>query len=136
MAHLVQHETTDANIGAVLGFGAALVAVAVLIHFVVALLFAYFSAREARRQQVEYPLSVAQENRLPPEPRLQTNPRQDLRDLRAQEELTLNTFGWVDRSAAIVRIPIQEAMKLTVERGLPARPAGEARNEVRKEARK
>ena len=121
----VHHETTDANVGAVLGFGAALVAVGVLISLLVGLLLAYFNAnaREARRQQVEYPLAVARENRLPPEPRLQANPRQDLRNLRAQENQILETFGWVDESAGIVRIPIQEAMKLTVERGLPAREA-------------
>ena len=121
----VHHETTDANVGAVLGFGAALVAVGVLVSLLVGLLLAYFNAnaREARRQQAEYPLAVAHENRLPPEPRLQANPRQDLRNLRAQEDQILDTFGWVDKRAGIVRIPIQEAMKLAVERGLPAREA-------------
>ena len=69
----------------------------------------------------EFPLAAEQENRLPPEPRLQTNPRQDLRDLRSAEEAVLTGYGWVDKKAGIARIPIDEAMKLTVERGLPAR---------------
>ena len=34
----------------------------------------------------------------------------------------LNGYSWVDRNAGVVRIPIDEAMKLTVQRGLPARP--------------
>src|SRR5262249_41523945 len=70
------------------------------------------------------------ERRLPPEPRLQPEPpewrtpREDLRDFRRQEDETLNTYGWADKNAGAVRIPISEAMKLTVQRGLPARPAG------------
>ena len=69
----------------------------------------------------EYPLASSQGDRLPPEPRLQTNPREDLRTLRAKEDELLGSYGWVDKNAGVVRIPIEDAMKLTVERGLPAR---------------
>ena len=93
----------------------------VAIYFVVWLLFALFAAREARRVMPEFPLAAGQESRLPPEPRLQTNPRQDLRDLRSAEDTVLTSYGWVDKNAGIARIPIREAMKLTVKRGLPAR---------------
>jgi hypothetical protein len=71
----------------------------------------------------QYPLALAQEKRVPPEPRLQTDPRQDLADLRAKEDETLNSYGWVDRNAGVVHIPIDEAIKLTLARGLPAREA-------------
>ena len=64
---------------------------------------------------------------MPPEPRLQTTPREDLRILREQEDAVLNSYGWVDRSTGVVRIPIEEAMKLTVQRGLPARTSPEER---------
>jgi hypothetical protein len=66
-------------------------------------------------------LATSQEPRLPPEPRLQTNPRGDLADLRGGEEQTLKSYGWVDKSAGVVRIPIDEAMKIVVQKGLPAR---------------
>jgi hypothetical protein len=115
------HETTDVNIRGIFTFAAGLFSAAVVIHFFVWLLFAYFSTREAARVAPEYPLAAGQQTRLPPEPRLQTNPRQDLADLRAQEDAVLNSYGWVDRNAGVVRIPISEAMKLMVERGLPAR---------------
>jgi hypothetical protein len=72
-----------------------------------------------------YPLAVGQGDRLPPEPRLQANPRQDLKELRDAEEARLKSYGWVDRNAGVVRIPIDEAMKLTLQRGLPARAATE-----------
>jgi hypothetical protein len=117
----VRHEESDVDIRAVLGFGGALIVVAFLINLIVFVLFRYFDSREARRVTPQYPLAVAQGIRVPPEPRLQTNPRQDLADLRAKEAETLASYGWVDRNAGIVRIPIDEAIRLTLERGLPER---------------
>jgi hypothetical protein len=117
----VGHERSDVNIRGVLGFGAGLLVAAVLIQCMVWLLFLYFSGREATRVAPEYPLAVGEQTRVPPEPRLQTNPREDLRALRAREDDILNSYGWVDRTAGVVRIPIDEAIKLTVQRGLPVR---------------
>jgi hypothetical protein len=121
----VHHETTDVNIRAIFAFGAGLIAVAVVIHLLVWLLFVYFSSSEAARAVPRYPLAAEGGNRLPPDPRLQTNPRQDLADLRAREDALLGSYEWVDKRAGIARIPIDEAMKLVVQRGLPARSASE-----------
>ena len=117
----VHHETSDVNIRGIFGFAAGLTVVCFFAAFVVWVLFKYFDAREARRIVPEYPLAATQEARQPPEPRLQVNPRQDLQDLRAQEDQILNSYGWVDKNAGVVRIPIEDAMKLTVQRGLPSR---------------
>jgi hypothetical protein len=120
----VQHEESDINIRAIFGFGLGLLVVAVVIHIGIYFVFVFFSTREASAKGARnYPLAAGQENRLPPEPRLQTTPRQDLRDLRAAEDQILSGYRWVDRNAGIVRIPISEAMRLTLQRGLPARPA-------------
>ena len=113
----------DVNIRAILGFGLGLIVLAIAIHLMVWLLFQYFDGREAVRSLPEYPLAIGLENRQPPEPRLQTNPRDDLRALRAHEDELLNNYGWVDKPAGIVRIPIEEAMRITAQRGLPARQA-------------
>lgn len=59
-----------------------------------------------------------------PEPRLETNERTEINDFRRKEEATLRTYGWVDKSAGTVRIPIDRAMQLIAERGLPVRPEG------------
>jgi hypothetical protein len=123
----VHHETSDVDIRAIFGFGGGLIVVAAVIHFVVWLLFGYFTSREALRVPSEYPLAVSQGERTPPEPRLQTAPREDLRELRAAEDTALGSYGWVDRNAGIVRIPIDEAMRLTLERGLPARRSNDLR---------
>jgi hypothetical protein len=124
MAHdepAARHEESDVNVRGVLSFAAGLLVTAVLIQFMVWLLFVYFSGREAARVVPEYPLAAGEQTRVPPEPRLQTNPREDLRALRAREDAVLNSYGWVDRTAGVVRIPIDEAIKLTVQRGLPVR---------------
>ena len=121
----VSHETSDVAIRPILGFLGVLTIVAVFINFAVWLLFNYFYVRSQRPVIADYPLATQQENRLPPEPRLQTQPREDLRELRAQEDAILTTFGWVDRNAGIVRIPVDQAMKMVVERGLPSRPGSE-----------
>lgn len=117
----VHHERSDVNFRAILTFGVVLAVVAAVVHLLIYVLFGYFDSRERAHGPVEYPLAEAQEHRVPPEPRLQTDPRQDLADLRAKEEDTLHSYGWVDKNAGVVRIPIDAAMKLTLERGLPAR---------------
>ncbi len=58
----------------------------------------------------------------PPSPRLQTQPFKDVYLLRQSERLALHSYGWVDQENGIVRVPIGEAMRLTIERGLPVRP--------------
>ena len=125
----VHHETTDANIRGVFVFAVGLIVAAVFIHFAVWILFRVLADQNVRRTAPEYPLAATQEKRVPPEPRLQPSPpdwrtpREDLHDFRLQEDGILNTYGWVDKNTGAVRIPIGEAMKLTVQRGLPARPA-------------
>jgi hypothetical protein len=53
-----------------------------------------------------------------PEPQLQTDPPVDMSTMRAEEEQTLSTYAWVDQAHGTVRIPIDQAMKLAVERGI------------------
>jgi len=117
----VHHEESDVNIIGVFAFGVGLTVVAGIVCLLIFVLFRYFEVREAARVAPAYPLAISRETALPPEPRLQTNPREDLAELRAKEDELLTTYGWVDKNAGVVRIPIDEAMKLTLQRGLPAR---------------
>ena len=116
-------ENSDVNVSAILACGGGLIVAAMAIYLMVWLLFRYFDVREAARVAPAYPLAVGEANRQPPEPRLQTNPRADLQELRAHEDALLNTYGWIDKQGGIVRIPIEEAMRITLQRGLPARPS-------------
>ena len=119
--HRVHRETSDIDLGGVLRFAIGLVAAGVVIHVLVWFLYAYFRREAARPMPAEFPLATTALRRLPPEPRLQTDPRDDLANMRLAEERILMSYGWVDRNAGIVRIPIDEAMTLTIARGLPSR---------------
>jgi hypothetical protein len=55
-----------------------------------------------------------------PAPHLEYDPPIDLARLRAQERELLDNYGWVDRQQRVVRIPIEQALKLIAERGIPA----------------
>ncbi len=56
---------------------------------------------------------------LPPAPRLQTEPFKDLEELRAAEDRELGSYGWVDQASGVARLPIERAIELVVEEGLP-----------------
>jgi hypothetical protein len=60
-------------------------------------------------------------SQVPPEPRIQADPGLDLWRLRAHEDKVLGSYGWSDRQAGAVRIPIDRAMELLAQRGLPVR---------------
>ena len=67
---------------------------------------------------------------MPPEPMLQgipghtTDPQLDMRDKREKDEAANEKLDWINKQAGIAKIPVDEAMKLIVTKGLPA-PAAE-----------
>ncbi len=63
---------------------------------------------------------------MPPPPRLQVHPAQDLKAYRAEEDAILGSYGWTDKSAGIVRMPIERAMELSLQHGFPVRKSAEA----------
>lgn len=106
----------------VYGFAIGLAVVTMIAHLLMLWMFkAEVAAVDASNPPRVYPLAVLQDDRQPPEPRLQTNPKQDLADLRAAEVTVLTGYGWVDRNSQVVRIPVADAMRLTLQRGLPSR---------------
>jgi hypothetical protein len=87
------------------------------------LLASWFVFRyEVRVQKLGPPASPFDTTRtLPPAPRLQVMPAEHLKVYRAEEDVQLNTYGWVDKGAGIVHIPIERAMELSLQRGFPVR---------------
>jgi hypothetical protein len=67
---------------------------------------------------------VAQLAQQFPSPRLQEDDgNQEIADIHAREDLLLNNYSWADPAHDKVRIPIEQAMALLAERGLPVAPA-------------
>jgi hypothetical protein len=63
---------------------------------------------------------------LPPEPRLQgvpgheSDPQKDLREKRKADNAENEKLQWIDKNAGIAQIPIEDAVKIIAEKGLPA----------------
>lgn len=85
------------------------------------LLYFYFAYLAHRRAEVSPPpLPIeAQGNPMPPEPRLQQSPRQDLKAMRRREDWQLSHYSWVDKQKGIVAIPIDRAIQIIAQRGIP-----------------
>ena len=115
------HEHTDANVWIIVKFGLWLVISAIVIHVGLGFLFALF-VKQSEETVVEFPLA-GQEHRLPAAPRLQQFPENEFHDFRLREEAVLHQYGWVNKDTGVVRMPIEQAMRLAVERGLPATAA-------------
>jgi hypothetical protein len=128
----VEYERQDLAPRSVLTFFVGLAVVCLLVVFTLRGMFSYLDTYESRHQPPQDPLvqqrtadtrSVTPSDIATfPQPRLERNERLEINDFRAQEERTLNSFGWVDRQTGVVRIPIDRAMQLLVQRGLPTRP--------------
>ena len=103
---------------AVVGLAAVSVAAFVLMH----LLFNLLAVMQSKETAAPSPLAGAYGLKEPPEPRLQNSPIHDLQELRARDAAALHEYAWVDRDAGVVRIPIERAIAVLAERGLPARP--------------
>ncbi|HEY3171867.1 MAG TPA: hypothetical protein VGK86_04735 [Thermoanaerobaculia bacterium] len=113
------HETSDVSIGPIVKFGIGLAAATILIQVAVWGYFRLLQARERREDQPVSRMVAASLRRTPPEPRLEPDPLALRHRVRASEDAVLTTYGWVDRSAGVARIPITRAMEILVERGLP-----------------
>jgi hypothetical protein len=88
------------------------------------LIYALLIDRAMETGQRRDPLAAAQGERLPPAPRLQQNPRNELLEFRRDEQALLEGYGWMNREEGVVHIPIEDAMRLMVDRGTLSPSAG------------
>lgn len=122
------HERRDFSVGWIFGIVLFLLCCGVTIHVVIAALLEQFNSA-ASPGDAWRPMRQQARTRSGPGPQLQISSRLDLHYFRAQEDKQLTNYAWVDRSAGLVRVPIERAMELVLERGLPlvtngAVPAG------------
>lgn len=126
------YEHTDAAVGPVAKFLFWLFIAAIATHFGLAGVYKLMVDQGVKAETSErrYPLAATDEQRMPPLPRLQQFPRNELYTFRNEERGRLESYGWESKAAGTVHIPIEEAMKLTVERGLPAQATDAAQPAV------
>jgi len=116
----VTYEKRDVNARVILYFVLVLFLVLAVTLVSMRGLFGYFSAT----QKLGPGASPFDNSRaLPPTPRLQVEPAADLNQMRQTQEEMLNSYGWVDKTAGTVRVPIDRAMDMLIEQKLPVRPS-------------
>lgn len=119
-----EHTDIDPAVGYrfALWLGVAMVLSGALVYGV----FAFLGSRAADQNEVRtFPLGQGR-SQVPPAPRLQNQPFKDIYQLKTEQLGALHSYGWVDQASGVVHIPIEQAMALTLQRGLNARPGGSA----------
>jgi hypothetical protein len=129
----VAHEHVDVNLRAI-GISIVVLGVTVLVSQVgMYLLFGWFEREAAANDPQVSPLA-APAAEMPATtagspffsvgvngPQLLTDEPMALAKQHAEEQKRLQNYGWVDQAAGIAHVPIEEAKKLLVQRGLPVR---------------
>jgi hypothetical protein len=123
------YEHTDADTKPLIRFLVGCVVSAVIIHFGLAGAYQFLInegiASEAGERR--YPISEGRPQELPPTPRLQQFPVNERYQFQLEERKLLTSYAWENKNAGTVRIPIAEAMRLTLQKGLASRdPAATA----------
>lgn len=137
------HEESDVNVRALIWFAVIFVILSIIAHFVLLGMYQGMSRMEkARGGETLTNLRRGADADVPQgQPLLQPFPRQveegdvihpyrntpvtDLEDMRRAENAALESYGWVDQQKGVVRIPIEEAKKLVVQRGFPVQVGGQ-----------
>jgi hypothetical protein len=137
----VGHEISNVQVGGITWFVILLTVGVVFIGWLIAAVLNTFEGREKKAELESRPSPFAAERaKLPPEPRLQLapnseeqidqnagpnlktqHPLEEMKELRKSWDEQLKNYGWVDEASGVARIPIDEAKKLLLQRGLGTR---------------
>ena len=141
----LNHETTDISLD---GIGKLTIGFVLVISLISGLMYGTYRLLDRRARSAAAPISKINADRAAGEeaiaplmdpvnaldrngrqaagPRILTNEPAWLREVRAQTTAAQTTYGWVDKQAGVVRLPIERAKQLILERGLPVTAAPEA----------
>jgi len=126
------HETSDVDVRGILWFVVIFVVFAIVTHVFLYFLYSGFQKHfrgdiQPKRTAISVPAQMPQTPRLQPFPQKDqrgsaippyaSTPVVDMDELRASEDAALKNPGWVDKQKGIVRIPIDRAKEIVVQRG-------------------
>jgi len=123
----VSHERGDIDIFQISAFGLGLFISCAVVAVAMWAMFHFLNHREDLASR---PSAMASEKQsLPPEPRLQginrpVSPHVEMQELRAEEDTILSSYGLLDPTKGVARIPVAVAIELTAQKGLPYRLTG------------
>jgi hypothetical protein len=134
----VEFEREDLSTRGVFGFMIGLGITGIVIYFIIVGLYSFLDRYERSHMTTASPLVapsgaasrvvskdyVEKQFRENGAPMLEDNERGQFSEFLMKQEKHLNSYGWVDEQAGVAYIPIERAMELTVQRGLPVLPKG------------
>jgi mono/diheme cytochrome c family protein len=109
------YEASYLNLWTIVLAGVGLLVVVVVILALTALLYSWFGFRGT----AGIPSPPTLEQAPIPGPRLQAAPQEDLQRLRSTQQAWLESYGWIDEENNIAHIPIERALQIVAEQGLP-----------------
>jgi len=143
--HGTEFEPEDLGTRGVFAFMIGLAVIGVVIYFIVVGMYTFLDKYERSQMATASPLAPSTEvtsrhiDFAPGQgdyvekkfkdngaPMLENDERTQLRKYLMDQESQLNSYGWVDEKAGVAHIPIEHAMELIVQRGLPVVPPGKA----------
>jgi hypothetical protein len=109
------HEQSEISVRFIVVSLAVLLIGTFLVALLVVGIFRFFSTTYQTQESAKQ-----NQQQIPPEPRIEVEPWQQLLDVHAREDHVLNSYAWVDKNQGIVRIPITQAMDDLAKKGLPS----------------
>lgn len=109
------HEHKEVSVRMVVLSLSALLIGTFLVCLLVVGIFEYFHTTYRVEQAVQQARP-----QIPPEPRVESQPWQQLLSVRAREDHVLHSYAWVDKKEGTVRIPVDQAMDELLQKGLPS----------------
>lgn len=113
------HEERDLSPKSIVVFALSLAGTIALVIWVCYALFTHFSTVQMKTQTPASPLVIPPKQ--VPGPQLVVRSGEEYQRLLAAEEALLKSYGWVDRDKGLVHIPIERAIDILAQKGLPAR---------------
>ena len=136
----VEFEQRDLDAASIFAFLFGLVILGLIMFFVLLGMYKFMDRYTGRHQPPPNPLATPVESRsrqVPrdarmkfPEPRLEVNERTEFKDFLMDEEKRLHSYGWADENSGVMHIPIDVAMQIIAQRGLPVRSQAESPAQV------
>ena len=134
--HGVEFEREDLSTRGIFAFMIGLAIIGVVIYFIINGMYSYLDKYERAQSAAASPLVKPEEaagvssrrvtkdyveNRFKDNgaPLLESDERTQFNDFLMSQERELNSYGWIDEKTGVARIPIERAMELVAQRGLP-----------------
>jgi len=109
------HEQSEVSVRLIVVSLAFLAVTTFLVFLLVIGIFRYFYASYSTEEATKRSQPV-----VPPEPRIEVAPYEQLQQLRAKEDHVLNTYAYVDKGSGVVRVPINQAIDMLAAKGVPS----------------